>query len=78
MAMSVSLERMPGFNAEASLYKTSVTVRGRVDDAKKMAKEAVLQASHWICKPYSDTGDCHWYNINTGKWAGPCACLLIG
>ncbi len=72
MAMSERLERMPGFNAEASLYKTSVTERGRVDDAKKMAKEAVLPAGLWICKKKSNLDGCYWKSGNT--WGGPCVC----
>ncbi len=75
MAKSERLERMPGFNAEASLYKTSVTARGRVDDAKKMAEEAVLQAAHWECKPPPfGSGGCRWYDPHTGDYDGPCEC----
>ena len=76
MAKSERLERMPGFSADASLYKTSVTERRRVDDAKKMAEEAVLQATHWVCLP-DHTGpfpSCKWYNTQSGSWDGACDC----
>ena len=78
MAKSESLERMPGFNAEASLYKTSVTARGRVDDrpstARSTASSAIFLASHWECTYNARLGGCQWYNPHTKKWAGSCEC----
>ena len=62
MAKSESLERMPGFNAGASLYKTSVTARGRVDDrpstARSTASSAIFLASHWECTYNARLGGC--------------------
>lgn len=52
---------------------------GRVVDAEKMAKAAVLQAvlglANWVCKYHY--GGCAWYNTKTGKWAGQCDCVIV-